>query len=116
MMIGRDELELRIAIWLRTAQARTRWRIGRHQRCRSEASRAAKLRERTRLGAICHRGRTMDKNAYMQFDCSLWIGRHLGMAVTNAETGTNVSEIAERIYRINTPVSMTEDQQFSFNQ
>src|SRR3546814_14497213 len=58
----------------------------------------------------------MDKNAYMQFDCSLWIGRHLGMAVTNAETGTNVSEIAERIYRINTPVSMTEDQQFSFNQ
>src|SRR3546814_9633904 len=38
------------------------------------------------------------------------------MAVTNSETGTNCSEIAERIYRINTPVSMTEDQQFSFNQ
>jgi flavorubredoxin len=38
------------------------------------------------------------------------------MTATNADAGTNVSEIAERIYRINTPVPIAEDQQFSFNQ
>ena len=38
------------------------------------------------------------------------------MTVTNAATGTNICEIAEGIYRINTPVAMAGDQQFSFNQ
>ena len=38
------------------------------------------------------------------------------MTVTNTESGTNVHEIAERIYRINTPVSLPGDAAFSFNQ
>ena len=42
--------------------------------------------------------------------------RHVRMTVTNAATGTNICEIAEGIYRINTPVAMAGDQQFSFNQ
>lgn len=39
------------------------------------------------------------------------------MAVTNIQSGTNVHEIAERIYRINTPVALPGDEAgFSFNQ
>ena len=39
------------------------------------------------------------------------------MPVTNAESGTNVHEIADGIYRINTPVALPGDNQhFSFNQ
>jgi flavorubredoxin len=39
------------------------------------------------------------------------------MAVTNAQSGTNVHEIAERIYRISTPVVLPDDAgAFSFNQ
>lgn len=37
------------------------------------------------------------------------------MAITNSQSGTNVEEIAEGIYRINTPVSMPGGG-FSFNQ
>ena len=37
--------------------------------------------------------------------------------ITNAESGTNVHEIANGIYRINTPVSMPGGEgQFNFNQ
>ncbi len=38
------------------------------------------------------------------------------MVVTNADSRTNIVEIAENIYRINTPVDMDEHQKFSFNQ
>lgn len=36
--------------------------------------------------------------------------------ITNAESGTNIEEIADKIYRINTPVSLPGAGQFSFNQ
>ena len=38
------------------------------------------------------------------------------MTVTNAQSGTNVHEIADRVYRINTPVALPGDLAFSFNQ
>lgn len=38
------------------------------------------------------------------------------MSVTNAQSGTNVHEIAEGIYRISTPVALPEAGAFSFNQ
>jgi flavorubredoxin len=38
------------------------------------------------------------------------------MTVTNASTGTNVHEIADGIYRINTPVALPDGSGFSFNQ
>jgi flavorubredoxin len=39
------------------------------------------------------------------------------MTVTNSESNTNIHEIADRIYRINTPVSLPgDDTGFSFNQ
>lgn len=38
------------------------------------------------------------------------------MTTTNADTGTNICEIADGIYRINTPVAFDAEQQFSFNQ
>src|SRR6056297_3435779 len=38
------------------------------------------------------------------------------MTTTNAESGTNVEEIAEGIYRINTPVTIPGAGGFSFNQ
>ena len=37
------------------------------------------------------------------------------MTITNRESGTNVHEVADGIYRINTPVPM-EGGGFSFNQ
>lgn len=36
--------------------------------------------------------------------------------ITNAETNTNVQEIADGIFRINTPVAMPDGNHFSFNQ
>ena len=36
--------------------------------------------------------------------------------ITNAATGTNVHEIADGIYRINTPIDFPDGQGFSFNQ
>lgn len=36
--------------------------------------------------------------------------------ITNAESGTNIEEIADKIYRINTPVSLPGAGQFNFNQ
>jgi flavorubredoxin len=36
--------------------------------------------------------------------------------ITNAESGTNVHEIADRIYRINTPIQIPGAGDFSFNQ
>lgn len=36
--------------------------------------------------------------------------------ITNPETRTNIVDIAEGIYRINTPVSLPDGQRFSFNQ
>lgn len=36
--------------------------------------------------------------------------------ITNTESGTNINEIAEGIYRINTPVSLPGAGQFNFNQ
>lgn len=36
--------------------------------------------------------------------------------ITNPHTGTNVHEIADGIYRINTPVNLPDGQGFSFNQ
>jgi flavorubredoxin len=38
------------------------------------------------------------------------------MTVTNSESGTNVYEIADQIYRINTPVVFANGNGFSFNQ
>ena len=38
------------------------------------------------------------------------------MAITNAQSGTNVHEVAEGIYRINTPVAIPGAGVFSFNQ
>lgn len=38
------------------------------------------------------------------------------MSITNLQSGTNVEEVAEGIYRINTPVSIGETGEFSFNQ
>ena len=38
------------------------------------------------------------------------------MSVINPQTGTNVHEIAERIYRISTPVDLPDGTAFSFNQ
>ena len=38
------------------------------------------------------------------------------MTVTNRESGTNVYEVADRIYRINTPVQIPGGFGFSFNQ
>jgi flavorubredoxin len=38
------------------------------------------------------------------------------MAVTNASTGTNVHEIADGVYRVNTPVALPDGGGFSFNQ
>lgn len=38
------------------------------------------------------------------------------MSITNLESGTNVHEIADGIYRINTPVDMSGPGSFSFNQ
>src|SRR4249919_1703578 len=39
------------------------------------------------------------------------------MSITNTESGTNIHEIADRIYRINTPVALPGDAgAFSFNQ
>lgn len=36
--------------------------------------------------------------------------------ITNTETGTNVAEVADGIYRINTPVPLPDGSAFSFNQ
>ena len=36
--------------------------------------------------------------------------------ITNVQTGTNVHEIADGIYRINTPVDLPDGQAFNFNQ
>ena len=36
--------------------------------------------------------------------------------ITNSQTGTNVQEIADGIYRINTPIDFPDGQGFSFNQ
>jgi flavorubredoxin len=38
------------------------------------------------------------------------------MTITNSQSGTNVHEVADRIYRINTPVQMAGGGGFSFNQ
>ena len=38
------------------------------------------------------------------------------MAITNRQSGTNVHEIADRIFRINTPVEIECAGGFSFNQ
>jgi len=38
------------------------------------------------------------------------------MIVTNHESGTNVEEIADDIYRINTPMTLPNGGGFSFNQ
>lgn len=38
------------------------------------------------------------------------------MAITNQQSGTNVHEVADRIYRINTPVTFEGGLEFSFNQ
>ena len=38
------------------------------------------------------------------------------MTVTNKQSGTNVHEIADGIYRINTPVKLNDGDGFSFNQ
>jgi flavorubredoxin len=38
------------------------------------------------------------------------------MTVTNTQSGTNVHEVADRIFRINTPVKLAPDAGFSFNQ
>jgi len=38
------------------------------------------------------------------------------MAITNSEAGTNIHEVAEGIYRINTPVTLPGGGGFSFNQ
>ena len=38
------------------------------------------------------------------------------MTITNTQSGTNVHEIADGIYRINTPVMLPGDTAFSFNQ
>ena len=38
------------------------------------------------------------------------------MTITNSQSGTNVHEIADGIYRINTPVQITGEIGFSFNQ
>jgi flavorubredoxin len=38
------------------------------------------------------------------------------MTITNRQSGTNVHEIAEHIYRINTPVALPGNTPFSFNQ
>src|SRR4030095_317270 len=39
-----------------------------------------------------------------------------GSMISNTQSGTNIHEIAEGIYRINTPVTLPEAGQFSFNQ
>lgn len=36
--------------------------------------------------------------------------------ITNSQSGTNVHEVAERIYRINTPLALPDGSRFSFNQ
>ena len=36
--------------------------------------------------------------------------------ITNAQSGTNVHEVAEGIYRISTPIDLPDGQAFSFNQ
>jgi flavorubredoxin len=36
--------------------------------------------------------------------------------ITNTQSGTNVHEVADRIYRINTPMKLPDGGQFSFNQ
>lgn len=38
------------------------------------------------------------------------------MPVTNSQSGTNVHEVAEGIFRINTPVTIAGGDSFSFNQ
>jgi len=38
------------------------------------------------------------------------------MGITNTQSGTNIHEIADGIYRINTPVALPGDMSFSFNQ
>jgi flavorubredoxin len=38
------------------------------------------------------------------------------MAVTNTQSGTNVHEVADGIYRVNTPIEIAGAGQFSFNQ
>jgi flavorubredoxin len=38
------------------------------------------------------------------------------MMITNAQSGTNVVEIADGVYRINTPISFPDGRGFSFNQ
>jgi len=38
------------------------------------------------------------------------------MAITNSQSGTNVHEISDGIYRINTPVLFENGNSFSFNQ
>lgn len=58
--------------------------------------------------------RTLDDrhlNAYYS------IGRKEGlMVMTNRQSGTNVHEVADAIYRINTPVLIEGAGRFSFNQ
>ncbi|MGD2160132.1 MAG: MBL fold metallo-hydrolase, partial [Gammaproteobacteria bacterium] len=38
------------------------------------------------------------------------------MIITNSQSGTNVHEVADEIYRINTPVVFENGNTFSFNQ
>ena len=38
------------------------------------------------------------------------------MSVTNPVSGTNVHEIADRLYRIGTPIDLPDGTAFSFNQ
>jgi flavorubredoxin len=43
-------------------------------------------------------------------------GKEILMTVTNSQSGTNVHEVADGIYRINTPVKIEGAGGFSFNQ
>jgi len=38
------------------------------------------------------------------------------MTVTNRESGTNIAQVADRIWRVNTPVALPDGGDFSFNQ
>lgn len=48
--------------------------------------------------------------------CDELISRVVAMYISNSQTGTNVYEVSEGIYRINTPVTIAGEVGFSFNQ
>lgn len=71
---------------------------------------------RTTRGAQCFCGGRAANLLRCEAPLSLLVGQEVLVGITNRQSGTNVHEVADAIYRINTPVAAEGAGGFSFNQ